>query len=210
MHIQNVWKISKFIISLPVTLLLSHFQERRARTPVSASTLFVDMCASSWLKGDDLWIWQRNIYTLHARASKIVRNCKGTISKTIGDCVMAYFVGAQHEQNAVTCAAAILDSFKHLYNYFWGIDSTLWQFQVTVGVSSGDVYFLYRKDPYGPPVDLAARVQSHARPGTAVFLAETIDRIKGTELYDEIREHLEPVESVFAKGFGEIDIVRMI
>lgn len=210
MKLHSLWRIVKILIGLPVTVPLAIYREKRASTAVSAAILFVDMSASTWLKlADDRWIWTQNIYTLHARARKIIEKCKGNVAKTIGDCVMAYFTGERHEENAVACAGILLDSFESLYNYFEGIDSTLLQFQITVGVSSGEVFFLYRNDPYGTPVDLAAKIQGLANHGTAVFTAWTIQNIKHTDVYSQIRNHLTPEEIVPFKGVRDVPIIRM-
>ena len=178
---------------------------------VPASILFVDMAASSFLKlVDDVWIWQENIYTLHTRASNIVCECNGTVSKTIGDSVMAFFSGPKHEEDVLWSALALLCSFENLYEYFH-IDAsdTLWQFRITLGVASGDVYFLYRNDPYGPAVDLAARLQATASGGTGLLYSGTVKRIEGTELHRELAAYLGPEEVVSTKGFGDVPVLRM-
>jgi class 3 adenylate cyclase len=140
---------------------------------------------------------------------RIVRANNGRVSKTIGDCVMAYFLGPRHHADAVLCAGELLDSFQRLYEYFYGIDSTLWQFKVTAGVCSGQVYFLYPRDPYGPPVDLAARLQSVAEPGCAAIAAWTYERAFQVDSSLRVSEEVAREDTVSLKGFGEVKIVRI-
>jgi len=198
------------VVTVPGSIIVENIVQHRASKAVDAAVLFVDMSASAWLKvSDETWIWQRNIYTLHRRATKIVRANNGKVSKTIGDCVMAYFLGPRRDADAVLCAAQLLDSFQHLYEHFYGIDSTLWQFKVTAGVTSGQVYFLYPRDPYGPPVDLASRLQSVAEPGSAAIAAWTYQRAFQIDRELRITEGIAREDTVSVKGFGEVKIVRM-
>jgi len=181
---------------------------------VSASILFVDMAASSRLKLieniKDVWI--DNIYTLHDVASRIIHESHGKVSKTIGDCVMAYFVEANHSQDAVKCAALLLDEFERRFHSAldreW--DSTLGKFEVTIGVSSGEVFFLYPNDPYGPAVDLAARLQGVAKPGTAVILRETVEGMMDGDSYDQLSTWLKAPETILIRGFGNMEITRLV
>ena len=43
--------------------------------PVPASIMFIDMSSSVLAKADHDEVWQENIYTLHSRASRIIRTC---------------------------------------------------------------------------------------------------------------------------------------
>ena len=178
---------------------------------VEASILFIDMSASVWAKSDYAEMWQENIYTLHSRASRIIRICHGKVSKFIGDCVMAFFTGRDHEQHALWCAAALLETFVALRECFEldGLDSTLWRFPITIGLASGPVYFLYRRDPYGLAVDLAARLQSVAEPSTAVILVGTAEEAVKAPTNTPLPALLSKPEIVTIKSFDDVAVVRM-
>jgi class 3 adenylate cyclase len=177
---------------------------------IDASVLFIDMSASVWAKSDHEDIWRENIYTLHARASRIIRTCHGTVSKFIGDCVMAFFTGPDHEQHGLWCSAALLETFGLLREFFeHDMDSTLWRFPVTLGLASGPVYFLYRRDPFGLAVDLAARLQGLASSGTALILAGTVEDAGKVAEQAPLSTFLGDSTIVTVKSFGEVAVVKM-
>lgn len=172
--------------------------------------LFVDMPGSVWNKfADHSEVWSLNIRTLHHRAAKIIRICNGTVSKTIGDCVMAYFLGESHRENACLCAISLLETFFLLKrSYDMDGDGTLFRFPVTMGVASGPLLFLKRRDPYGLAVDLAARLQGCAAPGEAVIFADSY-QIKSKEIVSLTEAYKGKSEVVNVKSFGEVAVVRI-
>ena len=180
------------------------------RREKEGTILFVDMSDSVWNKfADHLEAWSLNIRTLHHRASKIIHICNGTVSKTIGDCVMAYFLGEGHRENACLCAMSLLEPFfllKRSYDLD-GLD-TLFRFPVTLGVASGPLLFLKQRDPYGLAVDLAARLQGCASPGEAVVFADSY-QIKNKEIASLTEAYKGKSEVVNVKSFGEVAIVRI-
>jgi class 3 adenylate cyclase len=178
--------------------------------PIEASVLFIDMSASVWSKMDHPMIWQENIYTLHERATRIIRTCKGRVSKFIGDCVMATFTGQNHDEHALWCAAALLETFGLLREFFEpDMDSTLWRFPVTIGVTSGPVYFLYWRDAFGLPVDLAARLQGAAKPSTALIHELTVKNAGKAVEESPLIAFIGERSTVTVKSFGEVGIIQM-
>jgi class 3 adenylate cyclase len=124
---------------------------------------------------------------------------------------MAYFTGVEHEYRAVLATAALVESFRALRE-FWepDMDSTLWRFPTTVGVASGELCFLYRNDPFGLAVDLAARLQGYAESGTAAILSGTVeDAIRSGKL-DEIKPFFKTPEIVTVKSFGDVSITKLV
>ncbi|MBI3353230.1 MAG: adenylate/guanylate cyclase domain-containing protein [Nitrospirae bacterium] len=178
--------------------------------PEDATILFIDICASVRSKMDYPEIWHENVYTLHSRASRIIRACHGRVSKFIGDCVMAFFTGKGHEANGLWCAAALLETFALLKDFFDpDMDSTLWRFPVTLGLASGPVYFLYRGDPFGLPVDLASRLQGLAIPLTAVIFAGTMDGAGNATEAAPLSKFLGQRQTVLVKSFGDVSVIKM-
>jgi class 3 adenylate cyclase len=175
--------------------------------PIDASILFIDMSASVWSKNDDPMFWQENVYTIHSRSSRIIRACDGKVSKFIGDSVMAVFTGERNEENAIWCAAALLETFGLLRDYFEpDMDSTLWRFPVTVGVASGPVYFLYRGDPFGFAVDLAARLQGAATPGAGLVFASTLARAGEVVKRSPLARFIGESHEISVKSFGAVAV----
>ncbi|MCH9028148.1 MAG: hypothetical protein IH819_00715 [Bacteroidetes bacterium] len=165
------------------------------------------MSGSVWNKlFDDPMVWRISIGVLHNRAKDIISICKGRVSKTIGDCVMAYFLGKNHKENAYLCAISLLETFFLLKRcYEINGDTTMFRFPITVGVSSGPFFFLKRKDPFGLPVDLAARFQGLANAGEIVmfkdsFYVEDKDIAYMTKAYERKQELLE------VKTFGKVEV----
>ena len=172
--------------------------------------LFVDMSGSVWNKlYDESAIWSVNICTLHHRAGKIIRLCRGRISKTIGDCVMAYFLGERHREDACLCAISLLETFFLLKrNYDMDGDSTMFRFPITIGVASGPLLFLKMKDPYGLAVDLAARLQGFAAPGEIVMFKNSY-KIESEEIVHLTKAYQGKSEVLDVKTFGEVDVIRI-
>src|ERR1700754_1025642 len=123
---------------------------------------------------------------------------------------MATFTGQNHEEHALWCAAALLETFGLLREFFEpDMDSTLWRFPVTIGVTSGPVYFLYRGDALGLPVDLAARLQGAAKPSTALIHELTIKNAGKAVEESPLISFIGERSTVTVKSFGEVDIIQM-
>jgi class 3 adenylate cyclase len=172
--------------------------------------LFVDMSGSVWNKlADESAMWSLNIRTLHHRADKIIRLCRGRTSKTIGDCVMAYFLGEQHREDACLCAISLLETFFLLKrSYDIDGDSTVFRFPITIGVASGPLLFLKKKDPYGLAVDLAARLQRLAAPGEIVMFKDS-HKIETEEVVYLTKAYQGKPEVLKIKTFGDVDVIRI-
>ena len=216
MNCINKGKLSWIVNSNPLNNPFYVFR-RLVKIPIfepkskDISVLFIDMARSVVMKMDYDEIWQANIHLLHERSKKIIKCCNGKISKTIGDCVMAYFCGPYHEQNAMWATFGLLETFRLLREFFQpDMDCSLFCFSVTIGMASGPAFFLYKNDPYGLPVDLAARLQGVAEPGSGVIFAQTLNSVKNTEVYNEIRKFIKEKEVIEIKSFGEVLINRFI
>jgi adenylate cyclase len=116
----------------------------------------------------------------------LFREHGGVIDKLIGDAIMATFVGegpdgpADAAVRAVTTGLAMLDAIAR-FN-----EDRAEPLQVRIGINSGDVVMgdigsrHHRRDytAIGDHVNVAARLESRARPGTVLISASTYDRVK--------------------------------
>ena len=86
-------------------------------------------------------------------------------------------------------------------------DNGLSGFQVQVGITTGMVFAggaTEGEDTIkGPPVNLAARLESAAEPGTILISQDTFTHVRG--IFD-----LQPLESIQAKGFSELVPVYLV
>ena len=142
---------------------------RGAARSTSAAVLFVDLTASSYYKqllGDSYhdW-WISRILLFHHIARGVVEVAGGRYAKNIGDEILAYFDGPDACQSALRAAGA-LDWWFRVKND--QIESN--QYDIPdwalgrAALDYGTVWFLYEDDPFGPPVDRAARMMSKAQP----------------------------------------------
>jgi class 3 adenylate cyclase len=140
-----------------------------------------------------------------SRMSRAVEELGGTIQAYMGDGICAYFgVPQAHEDDPERAARASLRILEVVGEYgrdieqAWGIGG----FRVRVGLNTGPtaVGLVGAADPQtvalGDTTNVAARLQSHAAPGTIVVGDATAKRLTG-------RFALEPLGDIVVKGRGE-------
>ncbi len=174
------------------------------------SVLFIDMSGSVWNKlRDTPKYWQLNILLLHTRNKEIVKICKGKVSKTIGDCVMVYFSGENHKENAYLCAISLLETFSLIRrDHAIDPDNSLFKFPVTMGMAYGDLFFLGKNDPYGLAVDMAARLQSLANDGELLLYKDSYDSLDH-EMKTFLKSYEPKLDTVDVKTFNEVEVYRI-
>ena len=166
-------------------------QEGDERKFVTA--LFVDIVGSTALaEAMDPEDWREIVAGAHALVAEAVRRYDGTVAQFLGDGVLAFF-GAPiaHEddaERAIRAALAIDDSIR-VYAGELQRRGAASEFQVRVGLNSGLVVVGKLGDRHhaeylavGDTVNLAARLQSAAAPGT-ILVSESTGRLAGS-LFD--------------------------
>jgi class 3 adenylate cyclase len=153
------------------------------------SALFVDIVGSTALaEGMDPEDWREIVAGAHGRVAQAVRRYDGTVAQFLGDGVLAFF-GAPiaHEDDAERAIRAAL-AIQESITVFAG--ELQWRgavsgFQVRVGLNSGLVVVGNLGDrqhaeylAVGDTVNLAARLQSAAEPGT-ILVSESTGRLAG-------------------------------
>ncbi|MBE6350149.1 MAG: adenylate/guanylate cyclase domain-containing protein [Spirochaetaceae bacterium] len=92
----------------------------------------------------------------------------GNVIKTIGD---AYMVDFRNTVEALQCAIAIQEK---LYEYNVSVVTN--KILIRIGLHLGDIYF-YEKDAFGDGVNIAARLQSFAKPGCICFSQDIFNQV---------------------------------
>ncbi len=98
----------------------------------------------------------------------IAQKHSGTIIKTIGD---AFLVDFRSTVSALKCAMEIQDA---LYTY--NIAHQEKPLLLRIGIHLGDIYF-YENDALGDGINIAARLQGMARPGTICFSQDVYNQV---------------------------------
>src|SRR3954470_5820997 len=126
-----------------------------------ATVLFVDLVSSTeHLAGADPEVVRRRVTRFFDQVSHCIVTHGGTVEKFAGDAVMAAFgVPLAHEddaERAVRAAIATIERVREL-----GLEAR-------VGIESGEVVADDSESTFatGEPVNLAARLQTHAEPNT--------------------------------------------
>lgn len=110
-----------------------------------------------------------NVLRTHNRIlDEAVEACHGTVIKTIGD---AYMVDFRNTVEALQCAVEVQEKIYE-YNKQTGSYILL----VRIGLHLGDIYF-YEKDAFGDGINIAARLQSFAKPGCICFSQDVFNQV---------------------------------
>jgi class 3 adenylate cyclase len=164
------------------------------RKPVTA--LFADVVGSTTLaESMDPEDWTQIINEAFDLMSQAVFRYEGTIAQLQGDAMLAFFgAPVAHEddpERAVRAAldmVAATDQFARELKRSQGID-----FQIRAGINSGPVIvgnvgsdLRYEYTALGDAMNVAARVQSSAQPGTVVVTANTKRFIGGVFDFEDL------------------------
>ena len=150
------------------------------RKPVTI--LFADIVGSTSLAERlDPEDWVDIVSGAHHRVSEAIYRYEGTIAQLLGDGVLAFF-GAPitHEDDPVRALHSALEIQESVSEYSRELKGTIDNFQMRVGVNTGtvvigdigtDMHLEYLA--FGDAVNVAARVESAAEPGTILISEET-------------------------------------
>jgi class 3 adenylate cyclase len=151
------------------------------RKPVSA--VFVDVVGSTALAETmDPEDWTEIMNQAWELLSQAVFRYEGTIAQLQGDGVLAFFgAPVSHEDDPERAVRAALDMLPSITEYARQLKATHeLDFQVRVGINTGSVLvgrvgsdLRYEYNALGDAVNVAARVQAAARPGSILITAET-------------------------------------
>jgi class 3 adenylate cyclase/tetratricopeptide (TPR) repeat protein len=173
------------------------------RKPVSI--FFADIVGSTAMAEKlDPEEWREIINEVHRRVSDAIYRYEGTIAQLLGDGVLAFF-GAPitHEDDPIRAARAALDLQKSIEEYGRSLTGYLDNFQMRVGINTGEVVIGHiGTDMHaeylaiGDAVNLAARLESAARPGR-ILVSENCARLIQATF------ELEPQAKITVKGISK-------
>lgn len=180
------------------------------------TALFVDIVGSTAMaESMDPEDWRAVVSGSHDRVSKAVYRYEGTIAQLLGDGVLSFF-GAPlaHEddpERAIRAALDILDAIGE-YEQELQDEGTVDEFEVRIGLNTGlvvvgdigtDLHMEYLA--VGDTVNLAARLQSAAEPGS-ILVSQKTRKLAGQmfEFEDlgelEVKGKSEPVRVLRVEG----------
>jgi ABC-type oligopeptide transport system substrate-binding subunit/class 3 adenylate cyclase len=145
------------------------------RKPVTI--LFTDIVGSTALAEKlDPEIWKEIVQRAHQHVCAAIYQYEGTVAQLLGDGVLAFF-GAPitHEDDPIRAARAALDIQDSVKAYAQELGSVVDDFQMRIGINTGtvvvgkigtDMHVEYLA--VGDAVNIAARLQSAAKPGKVV------------------------------------------
>lgn len=169
------------------------------------TAVFVDIVGSTFMAEKmDPEDWREIVDGAHRRVIQAVKRYDGTIAQLLGDGVLAFFGAPQaHEDDPERAIRAALAIQEQVREYAEEIRARVGGFQVRVGIHSGpvvvgdvgdDLHLEYLA--VGDTVNLAARIQGAAEPGTVLISSET-HRLAGPVFETQDRGRIE------LKGKGE-------
>ncbi len=177
---------------------------RSGRQRKQVTILFMDVAGSTAIvreldPEDNLAIMD----TALRRLAEPVNQHDGRVTRFMGDGFMALFghpVATEHDpDHAVRAGLAILEEARNYAQEIearWGVA----EFDVRVGIDTGLVIIGGESEAEntvaGATVNLAARLESAAQPGTVLISHNTYQHVRG--VFD-----LQPLQPVQAKGFAE-------
>ncbi|HUH45380.1 MAG TPA: adenylate/guanylate cyclase domain-containing protein [Treponemataceae bacterium] len=133
-----------------------------------AAIMYTDIVGFSKMMGENE-AETLNVLRTHNRIlDEAVEACHGTVIKTIGD---AYMVDFRNTVEALQCAVEVQEKIYE-YNKQTGSYILL----VRIGLHLGDIYF-YEKDAFGDGINIAARLQSFAKPGCICFSQDVFNQV---------------------------------
>ena len=186
--------------------LEDYFAEQKRTTVI----MFVDLVGSCEIKEKKSFVNGLLVTRFHnQKVTEIIKSFGGLIVKYIGDCVMARFdYDEKVNVNSIpiNCAIKIMEKFKKDNKKSKRPDPI----ETKIGIAVGVVADFYGADPQGSTVDLAARLQSTAKPNEILVDSNliryinisTIKSAAGEVNYSDSNEYIVR-KSAKLKGFKD-------
>jgi len=154
-----------------------------------AAILYTDIVGFSKMMGENEAETLRILDIHNKIIEKAVSLFHGKVIKTIGD---AYMVDFRNTVEALQCAIEIQEK---LFEYNQTADG--YKLLIRIGLHLGDIYF-YEKDAFGEGINIAARLQSFAKPGCICFSQDVFNQV-----LNKIDFHAEKLGRVSLKNIAK-------
>ena len=154
-----------------------------------AAILYTDIVGFSKMMGENEAETLRILDIHNKIIEKAVSLFHGKVIKTIGD---AYMVDFRNTVEALQCAIEIQEK---LFEYNQSTDG--YKLLIRIGLHLGDIYF-YEKDAFGEGINIAARLQSFAKPGCICFSQDVFNQV-----LNKIDFHAEKLGRVSLKNIAK-------
>ena len=176
--------------------------------------LFADLCDSVEIKEKQGFFEGMYLSRIHNEiVTEIIHRMEGKVVKYIGDCVMARFdYESQKEINAASINTSIqINEALEKHNNEYRKNASF-KLKTKIGISIGKVIDFYGNDPHGTCVDLAARLQSIAKPSQVLIssrLQSLVNAGDVTSKYGEAsnrkpEEYFKGPHNEKLKGFSDL------
>jgi class 3 adenylate cyclase len=165
-----------------------YFRQKERRREFTV-VMFADLVGSTEYKARRAWIpGLLKVITHNNTIVRLVDANRGRLVKLLGDGVMARWDGPSRRAatNAINCAIKIQETFSERNR---AISDPVEQFHSKIGIAIGVTADLFHSDPHGPTVDLAARLQAHAKADEIIISTALVGAADTTK---------------FRSGFGEL------
>jgi class 3 adenylate cyclase len=176
-------RLARLAASIPAPLAEKMRAAKLSGERKVVTALFADVVGStSMAEQMDAEDWTEMMNGAFDRVSPIIYRYEGTIARLLGDAVLAFYgAPVSHEDDpsrAIRAAIDILASIREYANIArkkYGMD-----FAMRIGINTGSVVvgdvgsdLKYEYTAMGDAINLAARLQSAARPGSALISQHT-------------------------------------
>jgi class 3 adenylate cyclase len=175
--------------------------------------LFIDLCGSTEYKQkcidlkkpDFEWISRQLIFL--QRAADNIKKYNGTLVKTIGDSVFAFFDAAKTPEDIMKCAIEIIQSYENI-KVFKGELKIKAKASIDFGETyNGTIMKTTKFDPIGLPVDRCARMNSLAKENEIVFSDDFLRIVPAQNIFEQKYNYNSETHNL--KGIGNTICYRM-
>lgn len=178
--------------------------------------LFIDLCGSTGYKQQSLatqqsdvnWIFRQLVFL--QRTAKIVGEYQGTVVKTIGDAVFAFFDVTSDPEHVLKCAIEVIQSFGNLKAYR-GSHKIEVKASIDFGLTyNGTIIDTVPFDPIGLPVDRCARLNSLANTNQILFSDDFFTTVQQRSSHkDVVAKYGCTLQTEDLKGIGPTKYYRI-
>jgi class 3 adenylate cyclase/tetratricopeptide (TPR) repeat protein/type II secretory pathway predicted ATPase ExeA len=172
-----------------MTMVSSPTQGERRQLTVVFSDVVGSTELSAQLDPED---WHGIVSRYHNAAANVVKRFEGHVAQYLGDGILILFGYPKAHENdaerAIRAGLALFDEIKLLNNSFQREFGK--QIQVRVGIHTGEVMVGDTGNVFGEAPNIAARVQSSAKPDTVCISAATQHLVAGFFIVEDMGPHI--------------------